>query len=102
MYKVGLVSLGCCKNTVDSESVLAMFDKDIEIVTDLNICDLIIINTCGFILDAKVEAINVILKALEYKKKTIVIGCLVERYKQDLINEFPEVDAFVTLDRKST
>lgn len=99
MYNVGLISLGCCKNTVDSESILAMLKEgEFNVVTDLNICDLIIINTCGFILDAKVEAINVILKALEYKKKTIVVGCLVERYKQDLINEFPEVDAFVTLD----
>ena len=98
MYNVGLISLGCVKNTVDSESVLAMLPADeFNIVTDLNVADLIIINTCGFILDAKKEAIDVILKVLEYKKKTIVIGCLVERYKKDLMEEFPTVDAFVTL-----
>ena len=98
MYNIGLISLGCVKNTVDSESILAMLpQEDFNIVTDLNGCDLIIINTCGFILDAKVEAINVILEALKYKKKTIVIGCLVERYKDELIKEFPEVDAFVSL-----
>jgi ribosomal protein S12 methylthiotransferase len=98
MYNVGLISLGCVKNTVDSESILAMLpQEDFNIVTDLNNSDLIIINTCGFILDAKIEAINVIIEALKYKKKTIVLGCLVERYKDDLIKEFPEVDAFVTL-----
>ena len=98
MYKLGLISLGCNKNTVDSEAILGMLDSNkFEIVTDLNICDLILINTCGFILDAKVEAINVILKALEYGKKTIVLGCLVERYKEELIKEFPEVSAFVKL-----
>ena len=98
MYNVGLISLGCVKNTVDSESILAMLpQEDFNIVTDLNNSDLIIINTCGFILDAKIEAINVIIEALKYKKKTIVLGCLVERYKDDLVKEFPEVDAFVTL-----
>lgn len=98
MVNIGLVSLGCCKNTVDSESILAMFKKDeIKIITDLNKADLIIINTCGFILDAKIEAINVILKVLEYHKKTIVTGCLVERYEKELKSEFPEVDAFVSL-----
>jgi ribosomal protein S12 methylthiotransferase RimO len=99
MYNVGLISLGCVKNTVDSEAILAMLkQEDFNITTDLNNCDLIMINTCGFILDAKVEAINVILKALEYKKKTIVLGCLVERYEKELRAEFPEVDAFVSLD----
>lgn len=98
MYKVGLISLGCCKNTVDSEAILAILKQDdFMIITDLNLCDLIIINTCGFIVDAKIEAINVIIKALEYKKKTIVCGCLVERYKKDLEREFPEIDAFVAL-----
>lgn len=98
MYNVGLVSLGCVKNTVDSESILALLPQDeFNIITDLNVADLVIINTCGFILDAKIEAINVILKVLEYKKKTIVIGCLVERYKDDLVKEFPQVDAFISL-----
>src|SRR5574344_913853 len=98
MYNVGLISLGCVKNTVDSEAILAMLKQDdFNITTDLNTCDLIIINTCGFILDAKVEAINVIIKALEYKKKTIVLGCLVERYEKELRTEFPDVDAFVAL-----
>jgi len=98
MKNIGLISLGCVKNTVDSEAVLAMLKQHyFNIVTDLNICDLIIINTCGFILDAKIEGINVILKALEYKKKTIVIGCLVERYEKELKEEIPEVSAFVSL-----
>ena len=98
MYNIGLISLGCVKNTVDSESILAMLpQEDFNIVTDLDKSDLIIINTCGFILDAKIEAINVIIEALKYKKKTIVLGCLVERYKDDLIKEFPEVNAFVSL-----
>jgi len=98
MYNIGLVSLGCNKNTVDSEAILGMLKQnEFNIVTDLNICDLIIVNTCGFILDAKVEAINVILKVLEYKKKTIVTGCLVERYEKELKEEFKEVDAFVSL-----
>lgn len=99
MYNVGLISLGCVKNTVDSEALLAMFkQEDLNITTDLNACDLIMINTCGFILDAKIEAINVILKALQYKKKTIVLGCLVERYEKELKTEFPEVNAFVSFD----
>lgn len=96
MKKIALISLGCVKNTVDSQAILALFKKPyFEIVTNLEESDVIIINTCGFILSAKVEGINVILDALKYKKTTVVIGCLVERYYEELKEEIPEVDLWV-------
>ena len=96
MKKIALISLGCVKNTVDSQAILALFKKpQFEIVTNLEESDVIIINTCGFILSAKVEGINVILDALKYKKTTVVIGCLVERYYEELKEEIPEVDLWV-------
>lgn len=96
MKKIALISLGCVKNTVDSEAILALFKKPyFEIVTNLEESDVIIINTCGFILSAKVEGINVILDTLKYKKTTVVIGCLVERYYDELKKEIPEVDLYV-------
>lgn len=98
MKRISLISLGCSKNTVDSEAILGMVDKNNYAFTnDLEEADLIIINTCGFIEDAKVEAINTILDAIQYNKKVIVLGCLVERYKEELIKEIPEVSAFVSL-----
>ena len=96
MKKIALISLGCVKNTVDSEAILALFKKpDFEIVTNLEDSDVIIINTCGFILSAKVEGINTILDTLKYHKTTVVIGCLVERYYDELKKEIPEVDLWV-------
>lgn len=100
---VGFVSLGCSKNLVDSEYIISLFkDERFKIEKDPSKCDVIIINTCGFILSAKQEAIDTILEMAEYKKdrlkKLIVTGCFVERYKEELIKEFPEVDAFLKFD----
>ena len=96
MKKIALVSLGCAKNQVDSEAILALFKKPyFEITLDLNEADVIIVNTCGFILSAKEENINTILDVIRYKKKTVVIGCLVERYYEELKKEIPEVDLWI-------
>ena len=101
--KVGFVSLGCAKNLVDSEYIIGMFnDKKFEISNKPSECDVIVINTCGFILSAKQEAINTILEMAELKqnnlKKLIVTGCLSQRYREDLALEIPEVDAFIKID----
>ena len=98
--KVGFVSLGCSKNLVDTEMMIGLFKKNnFEIVNDPKEAEIIVINTCGFIESAKEEAINTILEMAEYKKENckylIVTGCLVERYKKDLIKSLPEVDLFV-------
>lgn len=96
MKKIALVSLGCAKNQVDSEAILALFKKPhFEITSSLEEADAIIINTCGFILSAKKENINKILDCLTYKKKTIVVGCLVERYFDELKEAIPEVDLWI-------
>jgi len=98
--KVGILSLGCPRNLVDSETVLGRLkDKGCSIV-DIKDADTAIINTCAFIEDAKKESIEAILDLIEMKKKgdikkLIVSGCLSKRYKDVLIKEFPEVDAFV-------
>lgn len=100
--KVGLISLGCAKNLVDSEMMLGLFKcSNIEICNKPEESDVIIVNTCGFIEDSKVEAINTILEMVEvknkYHNKLVVTGCLVERYKEDLEVEIPEVDAWVAI-----
>ena len=96
MIKICLISLGCAKNTVDSEAILALFkEPNFTVVNNLSDSDVIIINTCGFIQSAKEEGIATIIDALSYKKKTIVIGCLVERSYKELVEEIPEVDLFV-------
>lgn len=99
MINIGLISLGCSKNTVDSEAILEVFksSKDFNVVNNIKDSDCIIINTCGFIEAAKKEAIDNILECIEYKNKKIVVcGCLVERYVEELKKEIPEVDAWVT------
>ena len=101
--KVGFVSLGCSKNLVDTEIVIGHFKKnDYEIVNNPENADIIAINTCGFIESAKEEAINTILEMAEYKKKKckylIVIGCLVQRYYDELLKSLPEVDLFIKID----
>lgn len=98
--KVGFVSLGCSKNLVDTEMMIGLFkESGYSIVNKSEEAEIIVINTCGFIETAKEEAINTILEMAEYKKKNckylIVTGCLVERYKKELIKELPEVDLFI-------
>ena len=105
--KVGFVSLGCSKNLVDTEMMIGLFKKNnFEIVNNPKEAEIIVINTCGFIESAKEEAINTILEMAEYKKENckylIVTGCLVERYKEDLIKSLPEVDLFVKFSEYST
>ena len=93
MYKVCMVSLGCPKNQVDAEMMLSLLKKGgLEICSEEAEADAIIINTCGFIEDAKSEAIENILEAAEYKqngkcKALIVTGCLAERYRDDVTEE---------------
>ena len=99
MYKIGMISLGCPKNQVDAERMLAQLDKNEYTIADCyDGVDAVIINTCGFIDAAKQEAIENILEMAELKnegtvKKIIVTGCLAERYKEEIFNEMPEVDA---------
>ena len=99
---VGFISLGCSKNLVVTEEVIGMFKGNgFNIVNDEKKADIIVINTCGFIESAKQEAIDTILEMAEYKKQKckylIVIGCLVERYKEDLEKLIPEVDLFISI-----
>lgn len=100
MNKVGILSLGCPRNLVDSENILGRLkDKGYSIV-DIQDADTAIINTCAFIKDAKVESIEAILDLIDLKKegklkKIIACGCLVQRYKEALKKEFSEIDAFV-------
>ena len=98
--KVGFISLGCSKNLVDTEKTIGIFKaNNYEIVNRPEDAEAIVINTCGFIEPAKEEAINTILEMTEYKKKKckyiIVMGCLVERYKEELIKAIPEVDLWI-------
>lgn len=101
MYKIGMISLGCPKNQVDAERMLAQLDKNEYVIADsYDGVDAVIINTCGFIDAAKQEAIENILEMAELKKegivkKIIVTGCLAERYKDEIFNEMPEVDAVI-------
>lgn len=100
-YTVGLISLGCPKNQVDAEHMLAALDEaGFEIVDYVDGCDAVIVNTCGFIDDAKKEAIENILDMVELKNEgvinsIIVTGCLAERYKDEILTEIPEVDTIV-------
>jgi len=97
--RIGVITLGCSKNTVDSERLMNQIVLNDYDISDPNHADTIIINTCGFIEAAKEESINSILNAVELKKqgkikKVIVSGCLSQRYKEDLIKEIPEVDSW--------
>ncbi len=98
--KVGFISLGCNKNLVDTEKMIAIFKKQgHEIVNNAKDAEIIVINTCGFIESAKQEAINTILEMAQYKKNNckylIATGCLVERYKEELEKILPEVDLYI-------
>ena len=93
--KIALISLGCAKNLVDSEVLLGKLKGGgAEFTDDLEEADCVIVNTCGFIEDAKRESIEAILDATEKAKRVIVMGCLVERYKETLEKEIPEVERF--------
>jgi ribosomal protein S12 methylthiotransferase len=101
MKKVGFVSLGCPKNLVDSEVMMgALAEAGYEITNSAEDAETVVVNTCGFIESAKQESIEAILEATRLKeegkaKRVIVAGCLVERYRDDLMKELPEVDAFI-------
>ena len=94
--KLGLISLGCAKNRIDSELFLGVAKQyNIELTSSLDDADIIVVNTCGFIESAKQEAIDTILEVCEYKNKEIVVmGCLVERYQESLEQSIPEVNFY--------
>lgn len=98
--KLLFISLGCDKNLVDSEMMMGLLhERGYEFTDNEEEADIIVINTCGFINDAKEESINTILEMAKYKennlKALIVAGCLVERYKNEILQELPEIDAIV-------
>lgn len=101
--KLGMISLGCAKNLVDSELFLGLCTKyNIEITNDITEADIITINTCGFIDKAKEESLDTIMEIVKIKEenknlKIIVMGCLVQRYLKDLQKEIPEVDYFIPI-----
>ena len=98
MIKVGLISLGCSKNLVDSEMILgALANSNFQVVNTIEDSDVIIVNTCGFIESSKEESIANILDVIKYKKKVVVTGCLVERYLDELKSSIPEVDLWIPL-----
>jgi ribosomal protein S12 methylthiotransferase len=103
MMKVGFVSLGCSKNLIDTEIAIGILkEHGMEIVNNPEDAEMIIVNTCGFIDPAKEEAINTILEMVEYKKKKckylVAMGCLVQRYTDELKKALPEVDFWIRLD----
>ncbi len=103
MKKICLVSLGCAKNLVDSEMILAMFPLDhYELSADPAGASLIIVNTCGFIEDAKKEAIETILQMADYDAKLVAVGCFVQRNLKELEKAIPEVDLWVPIDHYDT
>src|SRR5258708_20323408 len=101
MKKVGFVSLGCPKNLVDSEVMMGQLaEAGYQITNNADEADTVVVNTCGFIESAKKESIDAILEAARLKnggnaKRLIVAGCLVERYRDELKAQMPEVDAFI-------
>lgn len=101
--KIGFISLGCSKNLIDTEMMIGLFkNNNYEVVNNPKDADIILINTCGFIESAKEEAINTILEMSEYKKTgkckcIIATGCLVQRYKEELVRALPEVDLFCSI-----
>ena len=101
MRKIGMVSLGCAKNRVDSENMLGMLrEKGFEIVSDPAEADVLFVNTCGFIESAKEESIDAIFEMAQYKKsgsakRLYVTGCLAQRYPEALMSEIPEIDGIL-------
>jgi ribosomal protein S12 methylthiotransferase len=102
--KVGLISLGCAKNLVDAEVMLGhLAERGAEIVRDIDLADVVIVNTCGFIDSAKQESVDTILEIAARKgqgslRRLVVAGCMAQRYASELRAEIPEVDAFIGLD----
>jgi len=99
--KINIITMGCSKNLVDSEQLMRQLKDNYDVVheSEKEDADIIIINTCGFIADAKQESIDTILNFSEAKKtgkikKVYVMGCLSQRYKKELSEEMPEVDGF--------
>ena len=101
--KINIITLGCSKNIVDSEHIAGHLRKagfDLYFDRTRNDCDIVIVNTCGFIGDAKEESINVLLEQIAVKKRSrkqrrlIAVGCLIQRYEKELRQELPEIDAF--------
>src|SRR6201993_582157 len=101
MPKVGFVSLGCPKNLVDSEVMMGILTRaGYEITPRAGEADVLVVNTCSFIAPAQQESVQSILEMAEYKKfgraqKLIVAGCMVERYRNDIREQIPEVDAVI-------
>src|SRR5271155_3896106 len=105
--KVGIISLGCAKNLVDAEIMLGgVLKQGMQITSDAEEADVLIVNTCAFIDSAKEESIEAILEAHEARglkkragQRLIVSGCMAQRFAKDLTHEMPEVDAFIGLDQ---
>ena len=98
MKKVGMISLGCAKNLVDSENILGLLDHNkYQIVNNVEDADIIFINTCGFIESSKKESIDTIFEMVSFGKPVVVTGCLVQRYKEELEKEIPEVARFIAI-----
>ncbi len=99
MMNIGIVSLGCAKNQVDLEEILAYLKiNGFETVSDPHLADIILVNTCGFIDAAKKESIDAILEMVEYHKPVVVTGCLATRYLEELKKEIPEVSLWIPLE----
>jgi len=102
--RVGMISLGCAKNLVDGETMLGYLDRaGIELTADAARADVVLVNTCGFIDDAKRESIDSILEVVRAKecgdvRRLVVTGCMAQAYARELKREIPEIDAFVGLD----
>ena len=105
MIKVGMVSLGCSKNQVDAERLLALLPKgEFAVCPDPGQCQVVIVNTCGFIEDAKQESIDTILEFAALKERgdlrcLVVTGCLAQRYREELAREIPEADVVLGIGR---
>ena len=100
MEKIHIITLGCSKNTVDSEYMLGILKDEYTLTTNIEESDIVIINTCAFIKDAKEESINTIFEVVNLTndgivKKIVVAGCLSQRYYEDLLKEIPEIDLFI-------
>ena len=102
--RVGMISLGCAKNLVDGETMLGYLERaGVELTADATRADVVLVNTCGFIDDAKRESVDSILEVVEAKqngdvRRLVVTGCMAQAYAEDLKREIPEIDAFVGLD----